>query len=799
MYENLAAGRAMNFLPRLKGLSSRIYIAFLIAAGIPMIVAGVAGIYVSLDTLRQETLNHLGQEVRGRAAGMGHFFDQLASELLYLSSSSLLFDVANSMAGSPATLPAQARQRLERDYAAFARTYPYVYQVRFLDAKGLEVVRVDRRGEQLVTVPQHELQDKSDRYYFQEGMARESGQVYVSALDLNIEHGKAELPERPVVRFATPIVDRTGEKRGLLIVNLHAAYILGQIQEMTGTRGGSAYLFDRSGFYLSRSAGESGAEAFSMQPVGALTDFMPRPLLSRVVGGKEGTEVLGESIVAFAPIAIGQTLADRSDNSMAWSIALAVPRSRLFEAIFNLYFLYGVLALTLLISAGGGFLLSRHLLRPLTMLSAETEEIAKGNFSHRIDIRGNDEIADLGSRFNGMAARLELSYQTLENRKRELETEVVARTADLQRERSQLATIIANTADGIVSAAADGVVELANSAAQRYLASAGENLVGRSIREFWPGWDDYAAQLPSSMKSWNFDLALHGKTLSLGIAPAPTSGYHAGFILVVRDVTDERRVQDERRELDRQMFQMEKMATLGEIAMGLAHEIGNPLAGIKTVVQLLLEDDLGERQRGYMTRAEDEINRLSEFLRTFNGFAAPQEMHPVACRLEQALEDVLLWTRKEAKSCGVTISYAACCEQVPELWADPWHLKQLLLNLVINAIHAMPQGGEIHIGMCSGLVRHDDAGREVPSMRFCVRDTGVGIPPEVQSRVFDPFFTTRADGSGLGLAVVKKIAMQHGADILVDSAPGHGTCFELVWPIARTTCVASAGASQASL
>jgi len=69
-------------------------------------------------------------------------------------------------------------------------------------------------------------------------------------------------------------------------------------------------------------------------------------------------------------------------------------------------------------------------------------------------------------------------------------------------------------------------------------------------------------------------------------------------------------------------------------------------------------------------------------------------------------------------------------------------------------------------------------------MRLCVRDSGVGIPPEVLPKVFDPFYTTRADGSGLGLAVVRKIALQHGADIRIESTPGHGTCFELLWPIA---------------
>ena len=182
----------MNLLARFKGLSSKIYFAFLVAAGMPVMVAGLVGIYSSLETLRQETLHHLEQEVHGRAAGMGHFFDQLASELLYLASSSLLYDLANSTKAADGKLPVVARQRLERDYAAFARAYPYIYQVRFLDANAQEVVRIDRRDGHLVIVPEGELQDKSDRYYVHEGLSHEAGQVYVSPLDLNVEHGQAD-------------------------------------------------------------------------------------------------------------------------------------------------------------------------------------------------------------------------------------------------------------------------------------------------------------------------------------------------------------------------------------------------------------------------------------------------------------------------------------------------------------------------------------------------------------------------------------------------------------------------------
>ena len=335
--------------------------------------------------------------------------------------------------------------------------------------------------------------------------------------------------------------------------------------------------------------------------------------------------------------------------------------------------LYAVLALCLIATAVGGFLLSRHLLRPLSMLARETEEIARGNFAHRVEIRGSDEIADLGARFNAMAGKLEHSYRTLEEQKGGLEEEVRARTAQLERE------------------------------------------------------------------------------------------------------------QESRRELDRQMFQTEKMTAMGELAMGLAHEIGNPLAGMKAVVQMLGEEEIAPQVREYLGRVHAEIDRLSAFLRTFHGFAAPQETHPVACRLRDALDDVLLWTRKEARARSVTIDYAGCCSQVPDLWADSGQLKQVLLNLVINAAQAMPQGGKIEIGMC---VRDADLSGAVPRTRFCVSDTGPGIAPEVLPRIFDPFFTTRADGSGLGLAVVKKIAMQHGADILVHSGRGKGTRFELIWPVA---------------
>ncbi|MCZ7562840.1 MAG: ATP-binding protein [Burkholderiales bacterium] len=787
------------------GLASKFYVAFLLAAGVPVAVAGLVGIYYSVEALKKETLHHLDREVSGRAAEFARVFDHVTGGLLLLSKAPVVTDLVNAEPAAPDPVRQRLRERVEWVFAAFARAYPYTYQVRYLGTDGSEVVRVDRVGERVHMVAVDALQNKSQRYYVQAGLVRESGQVYVSPLDLNVEHGVVERPERPVIRFATPVLDRSGNKHGLLIINLHADFVLGQIQEMAAPRGGRAYLFDRSGSFISRTADKAEQPSvLHMRSIDALEGMFSRALLESIGHGARGTEVLGDWIIAYAPVAVGRTLADRTDAAVEWTIASAFPRKYLFEAVFNLYLLYGVLALCLVATALGGYALSRHLLRPLSELSSETEAIAQGDFSHRVIIRGRDEIAELGTRFNAMAARLEQSYRSLEEQKGRLAEEVRARTAELEGERRSLATIIDSTADGLLALDAHGIVKLANGAAVRIFGTDRTELVGHHVRALWPGWDAFLAGYdrldPTSVP--RLDLQVHGRTLSLSVAAVAPRDAPQGWIVALRDVSEERGLQDAQRELDRQMFQREKLNTLGELAMGLAHEIGNPLAGMKTVTQALLDDaDLTPRARRYLARFEGEVDRLAAFLRTFHGFAAPQDGQPTACRLEDALDDVLLWTRKEARSKGISIALRDCAGKIPALWADPNQLKQLLLNLVINAVHAIAKDGHVWIGACSAGAGSAADGRL--RAKFCVEDDGPGIPAAVLPRIFEPFFTTRPDGSGLGLAIVRKIADQHGADIHVASEPGRGTRFELVWPLAdqsvepRTTASGRSAAAEA--
>ncbi|KAF0142698.1 MAG: diguanylate cyclase, partial [Rhodospirillaceae bacterium] len=125
-----------------------------------------------------------------------------------------------------------ARQRIERDFATLAEAYPHIYQIRYLDTRGHEVIRVDRRDGEVDIVTERDFQDKSNRYYVHEILSLGAGEIYVSPLDLNVEG------------------DTDGAIRGLLVINLYAEIMLDQIQQIAGMRGGITYLFNRSGFYL---------------------------------------------------------------------------------------------------------------------------------------------------------------------------------------------------------------------------------------------------------------------------------------------------------------------------------------------------------------------------------------------------------------------------------------------------------------------------------------------------------------------------------------------------------------------
>jgi signal transduction histidine kinase len=215
----------------------------------------------------------------------------------------------------------------------------------------------------------------------------------------------------------------------------------------------------------------------------------------------------------------------------------------------------------------------------------------------------------------------------------------------------------------------------------------------------------------------------------------------------------------------------EKMAAVGTLAAGVAHEVNNPLGGILACIENMRADpeDRGMRER-YIGLIHDGLRRIERTIANLLDFSRRRELNPEPTSLNGCLLHVAELVAYQLRRATVELKLELNLAD-PYVLADHFQLEQLFLNLVLNALQAMPGGGVLTLH-----TRQRGA-----SVIAEVRDTGVGIPPEIRERIFDPFFSTRpvGQGTGLGLAVSDSIVVAHGGRIEVESRPGAGTVFRV--------------------
>jgi signal transduction histidine kinase len=225
-----------------------------------------------------------------------------------------------------------------------------------------------------------------------------------------------------------------------------------------------------------------------------------------------------------------------------------------------------------------------------------------------------------------------------------------------------------------------------------------------------------------------------------------------------------------------QLVQTEKLAATGRLAASLAHEINNPLQAIHNSLQLMLSFQLeAQEQQEYLQIADEEIERLMNLVASILEFARPPQREMRATNLNDVVERVLALAGKYLQHRRVAVKRTLSTE-LPPIVVAPDELEQVFINLVLNAVDAMPEGGTLHVASWQG-----EDGR----LAVAFSDTGHGIAPEDLKRVFEPFFSTREDGTGLGLTVSHNVVERHGGEIAVESAVGRGATFTVWLPGGR--------------
>jgi two-component system sensor histidine kinase HydH len=225
----------------------------------------------------------------------------------------------------------------------------------------------------------------------------------------------------------------------------------------------------------------------------------------------------------------------------------------------------------------------------------------------------------------------------------------------------------------------------------------------------------------------------------------------------------------------------ERLISLGELSARVAHEIRNPLTGVRTTVQFVASKlRAGDSRRDDLQDVLKELDRIEQIITDLLLFARPQAARPAPAQVAEIVEKVLDHLARRFAEAGIEV-HRDLDENLPAVMVDPDMVQQVVLNLAINAIQAMPEGGQLKVTAGTRRTRYKKS-----YVDLVVADTGPGIPDEVKEKIFDPFFTTRSMGTGLGLSISLQIAREHGGNLTARNLAQGGAAFKFSLPALLT-------------
>lgn len=436
------------------------------------------------------------------------------------------------------------------------------------------------------------------------------------------------------------------------------------------------------------------------------------------------------------------------------------------------------------------FIVARSIASPVNALSRAMQDMENGTFDQTaLPVDRNDEIGRLVQGFNNMAKRIQTTTHGLE-------TEVTVRLnaqKELADEKERLAVTLHSIGDAVITSDTAGKVTFINSAAEKLTGWTGGDAQGQAVSTIFalidekngapissPIYTVLETGRPITLDVNTALVARNGATRSIADSCSPIldwDGNMIGVVIVFRDITHEKRIEGE-------LFKVMKLESLGVLAGGIAHDFNNILAAILGYIEVAAFRIAGKDEGTSVLLADAQkavmrASYLTKQLLTFSKGGNPVKDTASLPAVIQDSADFVLHG-----------SQVGCEYHFPkDLWkaeVDVGQISQVIQNIIINAKHAMPEGGKIII---AGANISDPASEPLLKsdegcyVRITIHDSGSGIPPHIIDRIFDPYFTTKQTGSGLGLAICHSIIRKHNGHLLVQSEPNQGTTFTIYLPV----------------
>ena len=511
----------------------------------------------------------------------------------------------------------------------------------------------------------------------------------------------------------------------------------------------------------------------------------------------------------FKKIQTGKLKTFSAGGKTYLAYALYYPRGQSFigidiekkEVYLPLYKYITVTAVTLIVAVAIGILLiialQNTIVEPVIHLANYTREVTRGNLDAGIEGKFSFELKELKENLESMVSSLKkkiresmMQVETICKREAQLKSVLTA----LEEEKERLKITLRSIGDGVITTDTQGRVQLMNQVAEELTGWEWQEAEKRPLKEVFNIVNEKTGEPCQSPVSKVMEtgmvvglanhtalIARDGTRRIIADSGAPIkdhTGRIVGVVLVFRDITEKQHMEEE-------MVKMEKLRSVGVLAGGIAHDFNNILAAILGNINLAtFSTELDERTRRLLGQAEKACIRARDLtyqLLTFSKGGDPVKRTVDMGEIVRESSEFVL------RGSGISLSFDFD-EALWQVDADPGQLSQVIQNLVINARHAMKDRGTMDIAIKNtrlnapkGIVSPGDW------LKITIKDTGPGIPEDIQDRIFEPYFTTKEQGSGLGLAISYSIIKKHDGVIELESKKGQGTVFTIYLPRSKET------------
>lgn len=777
-------------------IKGKLGVAFVGFSSIPMVVIGIILWYLNMQSMRSTATTDLSHATELITIRLKEFTEVVQTDLELINTNFKTIVTVNKNSEIPNKTLSLFKEQLQN----LMKTKPQYYRLTFLvDSLQSQLFSFKRDLNNRTLITESES-FYSWNYYRLLVQDLQSDQMQITP----VEHlDKTSNETLAALSVAIPYRSSSGGLSGIFVADIFAEYFFNLIETSLAFKSRyTAGIIDQEGHFLYHSQKKNEwNRLLAESSVHTLTKEFTSAIAEQIIDTNPGLlETSNGDVIYHVPLKMGALGLQKK-----YYFYLLEPGKLIFSNLrkFGLIFFIAMVGFVMI-----AIYLSRiatlQFVRPIRQLQEGSDILSRGNFSHRLKIVTGDEIQELANRFNYMAESIEERDNRLKEINANLEEKINERTLELKDEKDKLRIILDNVPSAFVLFDSQQIVVTASSALRQFTGHSPEEAVGKKCFEIMGAISDckncrknnfynqrgiYREEFKQTEPNGKI------KTYERINVPVELNSGESACLEILSDISERIRLQN-------QLLQSEKLASIGEMAAVIAHEIRNSLTSANMLLQLIHEANvLKEPEKESLNVALSSIEKINKVTNDLLSFSRPTEIEKSPTDLLATIQDSVVMYSHQFERDGI-IFELICHDTLLKACIDQHMMNEVFSNILLNSTQAIDKNGKILVrvetktisnenidiipfstGLTNSEQKEGSGSQQITGMfQITFEDNGPGCPPEYLSKIFDPFYTTKINGTGLGLALAKRVVEAHGGQIFAENTLGKGMKIIILLP-----------------